>query len=256
MKSTYIYTIISNFSEQSHLNKIEEKGIEKIYEEPLIGIADADDYLFEKLKDTEVVGPNHKSPKEWLKNAKSVITYFLPFSSQIRKANHKPGLPASEWLYGRIEGEECNKGLLQHLVKEINNFGEEAIAPMLDFNFTEEAVTSNWSERHVAFAAGLGTFGLSKSLITRKGCAGRYGSVVTTMKLDFTPRKYENIYEYCTMCGICISRCPAGAIKKEGKDNLICKQYFDEKIYPKYFPYYGCGKCQTAVPCETTNPNK
>ncbi|MEW5897918.1 MAG: hypothetical protein AB1652_01925 [Bacillota bacterium] len=31
---------------------------------------------------------------------------FLPFSIEIRRANYQPGLPAREWVYGRIEGEE------------------------------------------------------------------------------------------------------------------------------------------------------
>lgn len=47
--------------------------------------------------------------------------------------------------------------------------------------------TSNWSERHVAFVCGLGTFGLSKGLITEKGIAGRLGSLIVSEK--FEPRK-------------------------------------------------------------------
>ncbi|WP_241078438.1 4Fe-4S binding protein [Natranaerofaba carboxydovora] len=76
------------------------------------------------------------------------------------------------------------------------------------------------------------------------------------MEITPTTREYEKVYEYCTMCGVCISRCPEKAITEEGKDSNVCKKYFDEKIYPEYFPRYGCGKCQTAVPCEKTNPNK
>lgn len=44
-----------------------------------------------------------------------------------------------------------------------------------DRNFTgyagisEKTFGSNWSERHAAYVCGLGTFGLSKGLITDKG---------------------------------------------------------------------------------------
>ena len=37
---------------------------------------------------------------------------------------------------------------------------------------------SNWSERHVAYVCGLGTFGC-QGLITSKGLAGRFGSIIT-----------------------------------------------------------------------------
>lgn len=79
---------------------------------------------------------------------------------------------------------------------------------------------SNWSERHIAFVAGLGTFGLSKSLITKRGCAGRYGSVITSLPFKSIRREYDGVYDYCSMCGECIARCPSGAITKEGKTFL------------------------------------
>jgi len=45
------------------------------------------------------------------------------------------------------------------------------MAPALDKRFVITDLQSNWSERHVAFIAGLGTFGLSRSLITPLGTA-------------------------------------------------------------------------------------
>ena len=77
-----------------------------------------------------------------------------------------------------------------------------------------EPYASNWSERHVAYVCGLGTFGLSKGLITERGMAGRFGSIVTDAELAPTPRKYSDPFEYCTKCGACQFRCPAKAIDK------------------------------------------
>ena len=37
-------------------------------------------------------------------------------------------------------------------------------------------VSSAWSERHAAYVAGLGTFSLTRALISERGMAGRYGS--------------------------------------------------------------------------------
>ena len=116
--------------------------------------------------------------------------------------------------------------------------------------------TSNWPERHVAFVCGLGTFGLSKGLITSKGMAGRFGSIVTELEIIPNKREYEGIYEYCTECGACIKKCPVNAITFEnGKDHQICCEFVD-LTKNKYKPRYGCGKCQVSVPCESRIPVK
>lgn len=256
MELSKMTRLISQFIKDSDFNKVPEIGINKIYDQPLIAVASANDKLFAQLKNPDIIDKNHKNPTEWLKDAESVISYFLPFSAEIRKANKGAGLPAVEWLYGRIEGEECNKKLREFIVEEIFKRGGKAVAPALSLDFKVEHNKSNWSERHIAFIAGLGTFGLSKSLITEKGCAGRYGSIITNIELQTTIRQYEGLYDYCIMCGACISRCPVKAIHEEGKDDTVCQQFIDEEIYAKYAPRYGCGKCQTALPCEDANPNK
>jgi epoxyqueuosine reductase len=114
--------------------------------------------------------------------------------------------------------------------------------------------TSNWSERHVAFVCGLGTFGLSKGLITPKGVAGRFASIITELYLPPDKREYEDIYEYCSMCGKCAKNCPANAITIEnGKNDYACFAFL-KKTSEKYKPRYGCGKCQVGVPCESRIP--
>jgi epoxyqueuosine reductase len=135
----------------------------------------------------------------------------------------------------------------------VEGVGGYTVAPALDRRFAVANRRSNWSERHVVFVAGLGTFSLSRSMITSLGSAGRFGSVVVDIELQPNVRGYQNIDEYCVKCGVCIERCPPRAISKEGKDNTICS-YYVEEMKVKYAPRYGCGKCQTAVPCESRNP--
>jgi len=241
---------IAGFVGNSRLNTVNEIGLKRIYDYPIIGVADAQDPMFVQLQNPDVVGPHHFLPSDWLNNAKSVISYFLPFSKEVRQANAEQGLPAIEWLYGRIEGEEFNNALRNYIVDIVNQNGGKAIAPVVDSRFSVVDMRSNWSERHIAYIAGLGTFGLSKSLITKKGCAGRFGSVVMDVQIPPTPREYNGVYDYCTMCGECIRRCPSAAITQQGKDSSICLNYFDIEILPRFAPRYGCGKCQTAVPCE------
>lgn len=246
---------IDGFVLTSPLNLVNELEMLRIYDQPLIGIASADDELWEKLKEPDAVGAQHLSPQEWLTGAKAVITYFLPYTKRIRQTNRSKGLPSTEWLYGRYEGEIFNNALRSFIVDFVEKAGGRAIAPALDKRFAVVDRRSNWSERHVAYVAGLGTFSLNRSLITSLGSAGRFGSVIVDFALEPTRRLYKEVDEYCTKCGACIHRCPPQAIDENGKDNEICSCYVDETL-ARYKPRYGCGKCQTAVPCEDRNPQK
>ena len=254
MKYEELVAQIHGFVEGNPLNRASDLNIEQIFALPLVGTASAGDPFFLELKDPGVVGEHHLLPTEWLKGARTVISYFLPFTERVTAANHIPGLPAEEWLYGRIEGEEFNRALRQFISDLIREEGGSSVAPLLDSRYNVVENRSNWSERHVAFIAGLGTFSLSKSLITEKGCAGRYGSVIIDLPMSLTHRKYRDIYEYCNFCGECIERCPSKAITTEEKDVSVCAHYINTEIIPRYKPRYGCGKCQTSVPCEDKIP--
>ena len=53
----------------------------RIYDEPLFAVGDANDPLFEKLKDPGVVHEEHLLPGDWLPGARRVISFFLPFTT-------------------------------------------------------------------------------------------------------------------------------------------------------------------------------
>lgn len=243
------------FTRESPLNFVPELGGMRIFESPLVGVADAADPLFATLKAPAAVGPQHLSPAEWLPGARAAVVCFLPFTLTVRAANRTPGLPAAEWLYGRIEGEAFNVTLRRHLAALLSAGGHLALAPVLDERFAITERRSNWSERHAAYIAGLGTLSLNCSLITARGAAGRIGSLITTYPLAPTPRPYGDTHEYCTRCGACIDRCPPAAIDASGKSHPLCSDYVDAMM-ERFRPRYGCGKCQTAVPCEDRIPGR
>ena len=242
-----------------------------IYDAPLIGFAAADDTLFEEYKKPEVIGPWHLSPGEWLEGAATVISLFFPFSEGVRKA-HRESSPeiAFEWLYARVEGQALLDSIMRRAAAELEAKGIRAVVPAIDPRFkamqggkggisgykeiNENSFGSTWSERHAAYACGLGTFGLSKGLITEKGMAGRFASIIIGLPLPADERPYTGVYDYCSRCGACIRRCPVGAITLEkGKDHKICGPWVD-KSKETYAPRYGCGLCQTKVPCESQRP--
>jgi len=228
-----------------------EAGPLRFFDPPLFAVASAGDPLWAELKRPEVIGPLHRSPEEWLPGARSVISYFLPYSQQVRRANRVDGTTATEWLYARWEGEQCHVALVRVLEAALRAAGVRALAPMVDPAFKVIDMRSNWSERHAAFVAGLGTFSRSRSLITRLGSAGRFASVITDAGLEPTPRPYTGLTEYCSDCGLCVDRCPCGAIDALSKDNRVCSDYLDT-TRALYAPRYGCGKCQTGLPCEAS----
>jgi epoxyqueuosine reductase QueG len=233
----------------------------KIFDAPIFAFGSVVDELYVKVKSPCVIGEQFMTPIEWLPSAKTVISFFLPFSEQIKKANTKNlHWPANEWLHGRIEGQNLLKDLTLYIEENLINAGFETLSPSFDERFKTERDSeknmfkTSWSERHVAFVCGHGTFGLSKGLITTMGICGRFGSILTNLDIPKDIRSYNDVYEYCTMCGECVTHCPAQAISLEdGKNSMLCSDFLD-KTREKHNPRYGCGKCQVGVPCESGVP--
>lgn len=255
----------SIYMENANDNYINEKySISKtiigtrIFDKPLFSFGAAADGLFNKLKEPAAIGEHFMLPTEWLITAKTVICFFLPFNKKVRASNYiDKKWPSAQWLHGRIEGQELLLKLCLFLKEKIQESGYKSVIPALDSRFwnnSDHVFTSNWSERHAGYVCGLGTFGLSKGLITEKGVAGRFGSIISELYLEPDERKYNNIYEYCNRCGKCTKQCPVNAIcLKNGKNHLICSEFL-KITSSKYNPRYGCGKCQVNVPCESKIP--
>lgn len=266
--SDYVLSSPDNAIQASYALRDEIVGT-RLFDAPIVGCASADDPLFAHIKaEDSILGDTFRLPAEWLPGARSVVAIFYPFSEQVRKSNwDNLGVPSDEWLHGRIEGHEFIHDTDRIVEKWIHDEGYDTHIPALDPTLQinkrepEDALGrpmfhSSWSERHAAFVAGLGTFGISAHLITRVGKAGRIGSIITNAPIEPTLRPYgDDPYAYCTRCGACTRRCPVDALSLEhGKDFQTCWEYMEEtKI--RFKPRYGCGKCQHLVPCETGIPS-
>lgn len=245
-----------NFISEEIALKAEIAGM-RIYDAPIFAFGDPEDPLFAKLKEPDVVGEQLIPIYEWQPGAKTVISFFLPYTDQVKKANSRDYLwPADEWLHARIEGQSVLMKLCAFLKQRLEEEGFASNVPAGDPRFKRMDLLSNWSERHAAYICGLGTFGLSKGLITEKGICGRLGSIITTAEFPKDLRGYTELYENCVMCGACVRHCPVKAIDmKTGKAHRPCSDFVDE-TERAHEPRYGCGKCQVSVPCESRNPKK
>lgn len=146
------------------------------------------------------------------------------------------------------------------LIRFSERHGGKAVAPNIDPRYDSDHWQPFWSERHVAFAAGVGTFGLQDGLITERGVYGRVCSVVTSLKLRPTVRPYREVYGYCLYafdgsCKICVDRCPSQAISSPGKQVKLCPKNGNGQHFGAW-GYGSCGHCSTFVPCSFAVPPK
>ena len=185
----WVRDTVARFIETSEENTLKDKANEKAFGTPLVGFSRGDDPLYEDFKDH--VGPFFMTPWEVFAvtymnldikaEALTVISWILPQTEATKADNRKEDFyPSERWARARIFGEEVNVKLRKHLVKSLQDKGRRAIAPLLIPQFSTRispkyGFASTWSERHAAYASGLGTFGLCDGLITPKGKAMRVG---------------------------------------------------------------------------------
>jgi epoxyqueuosine reductase QueG len=276
-KANWIEAIIKQFANESPENSLKNKDNEKAWAEPIVGFSSGADPLYQFYK--QDIGEFYFTPLEIFSKTfprvkvnsdqLTVVSWVLPHTDAT-KAEHRneKRFPTERWARARMFGEDFNDALRRHVVDSFMKVGIDAVAPTLSHLWGTRVsgkylITSNWSERHAAYASGLGTFGLCDGLITPKGKAMRCGSVVTKVNIPPTERPYRDHHAYCLFyakgtCGKCIDRCPVGAISKAGHDKVKCREHVESMwdYVKKHYGFrgYGCGLCQTGVPCESGIP--
>ena len=239
-----------------------ENGIKNLWGPPLLAALNADHPFIPGLKRS--VSPSHLLPDELLPGAKSVVVFFIPLADRIVESNIDGEAASEEWalsyvltnsLLGFI-GEEVEKVLARH--------GFQAAKIKATHNFDKETLMSRWSHRHLAWIAGLGTFGLNNMLITVKGCCGRLGSLVTDadcgilgIPMPSGLQKERCLNKINGSCGLCQKKCPVGAYSEDGKfDRLKCYEAClkNAEIHKSIGTVDVCGKCLVGLPCSKDMP--
>jgi len=276
-RARWLESVIKDFVNHSPDNTLKNKAHDPAWAEPLVGFSNGADPLYDFLK--KDIGPFYWTPAELFRltfpdlqfspGELAVISWILPQTKKTKTENRKETVfPAESWVRARVYGEEFNIALARHVVHTLEDSGYKAVAPSLSPHWSGKdskcyGFASSWSERHTAHISGLGTFGICDGLITPKGKAIRCGSVVTAIDIPPTPRQYKGHHDFCLFytkgkCGLCIKRCPAGAVTEAGHDKIKCLKFLAEvsTLSASRFGFggYGCGLCQTGVPCESGIP--
>jgi epoxyqueuosine reductase len=277
-RALWMEGVVRDFLIRSPENTLANQAKDRAFEEAVVGFSRGDDPLYDAYK--ELVGPFHWTPLEIFDRTfpglaatageLTVIAWVVAHNPLTKEDNRRERFyPSERWARARIFGEEVNEKLRKHVVAALEAEGYAAVAPALSPHWQQKAseryvFASTWSERHAAYTSGLGTFGLCDGLITPLGKAVRVGSVIARIRIPPTHRPYKGHHEYCLfysrgLCKKCIARCPVGALSEAGHDKKKCRSHVrpvtEDYVKAHYgFDGYGCGLCQTGVPCESKIP--
>ncbi len=256
---------------------------ERIFEEPLVGFIRGDDPLLTEYK--KIIGPHHFTPFEIMKwqaeknnvpapevKDLSVVSFVMPLTKRTKNDNAKRGDWVSErWAQTRLLGEMFSQKFVREMVTYLMKRGILAIAPDVTPMFNKKRYpvvgwASPWSHRHMAYAAGLGSFGIHDFFITEKGCAHRAASFVVNLKLTPNRKRQDDIHANCLHyqgieCLKCAVRCPIDAITAEhahDKERCMKRVEASTKYCSRNYHIfiYGCGICATGTPCESGIPKQ
>ena len=227
----------------------------KWWRKPLFAVASASDPLFNFFKKLH----GFAEPRELVEGARSVIVVFLPFAKWVVVSNESPGPASREWARAYLEANRLLQRMGEGLAKWLRRGGFKSTSIPPTGGFSLEEFKAEWSHRHAAYIAGLGTFGVHGLLITEQGCCGRLTSLITQAPLQPGRRLSELcLHKAGEDCLKCVERCAWSALTPRGLDKEKCYEVclanakrYEDLDYPDV-----CGKCACGVPCSLRSPLK
>ncbi len=168
------------FTQESEKNWFKELNTH-FYDVPIIKYASADDPLFTEYK--TIISEKHLTPKEFFDNefgagsfsGGSVISLVFPVMEEIRVSNRaQKDEPSREWSISNMNTSAFLQAIGNHITEFLAQHNYRTVCP--SYSKTAQMVESfisNWSERHIAYVAGQGTFSLNEGFISERGIAIR-----------------------------------------------------------------------------------
>jgi epoxyqueuosine reductase QueG len=223
---------------------------------PIVGFASAADPLFGRSK--QAVSPTHMLPVDLLPGARTVIVWFVPFERSVALSNIPGATTSREWATAYVETNVLLAAVGARVAELLEAEGYPACSPAPTHQFDRTRLVSDWSHRHAAVAAGLGTFGHNNMLITAAGCCGRLGSLVTTLEVESDARSGAEacLQKSGVSCLRCVRRCVNDALHEGGFDRFRCYEMClrNGEVHRGLGTADVCGKCLVGVPCSFVDP--
>ncbi len=165
---------------------------------------------------------DYQSPKSY------EITKFLPDAKSIIVLAYKvlsscESPSPSAALNGYLDLGSFSRFSSYQIARFIErNYGAQVATIPISYPFeihSDRPALADFSQRHAAIAAGLGTFGRHNLVIhPRLGTRVHYTSIITNLVLQPSPKCEQDA---CTHCNVCVENCPAGALNEEGKTDVM-----------------------------------
>ena len=282
MNKNQIIKIVEKHMTECNLNNFSVIGEpnEPVWQDVIVGFGRGDDAYFDFLK--QDIGEFHWSPEEAFKlgkkdadvKSKDILVVSIGFqkAQKVKNLNAEAVKePTLRWVAARGGWEALVLSISEKIVSDFEKAGLKAVAidHISEFKRVKSekyGTSSNWSHRHAAYLCGLGTFGHCDGLITKKGKAMRFTTILVEADLEADERSYEKYNEWCKRtsdegCDICIKRCPVGALTEDGHDKEKCEKfvtYIRDKALGEGIltskTSTACGLCQCGVPCQDGIP--
>ena len=176
-----------------------------------------------------------KKPSDYLKGAKSVIIFGLPFPKAVgRNALKPPAEAVGPYVFASYEvGNQLEMSAIR-ITRWLQQMGNKAVfVPDLtgiggDVNSPRGYLNDGLSNSLEAVEAGLGALGLNGVCYTKKhGFCQRFMAIVTDADLEGICSETGIPEISCNGCFKCVDVCPAGALRSENmvKINLNGRDY-------------------------------
>lgn len=234
-------------------HQLEQLHRPDLFREAHVGFSAADDKRFKELK--TIIGPWHYLPSDILEGARSVISFYVPFTRPVAEAPGTVPYSAEEWGEAYVIINDHFSVISDAVIQLLESEGYKGAKIPATNTYDPADMICKWSHRSAAVIAGLGSFGANRLVMTEKGSAVRFCSVITTAVLRPSP-KYEGpecLYLKNGSCGACFDICPAKALSGGDIDKFVCQseQNHNEAIAKEMGGWKGsgtCGKCISICP--------
>lgn len=244
---------LENGIQQRIINSLNELNRPDLFRSPIIAYSSAEDERYSKLK--EIIGDWHLKPTELLPDAQSVVSYFVPFTKEVaaepQTVEHGSFLWSEAYQEINRHFDKMNQAVADYLTK----LGYSTKTIQATHTYDQKDLKSMWSHRSAAAIAGLGAFGLNRLLITEKGSAGRFCTVITSAPLKANTKPIDNkcLYVKNGSCSLCLKICPVQALEPESFKKFDCQDELNknQSLMTASTPLEmadTCGKCISICP--------